>query len=86
MPIKIMNKRRYWNASGYQVAIVAVENHWDGIEDSINGDWAAYIGATHDKQYEEETIEFVAKYGCKLRQEEARFFFPTIPKDFHYRP
>ena len=85
MTIQIMSKRRYWNANSYQVAIVAVENHWDGIEDSINGDWAAYIGGTHDKQHEEETVEFVARYGCKLSEQEARFFFPQIPKEFSYR-
>jgi len=61
---------RYWNSNGFAVAIVAV------ITEGI--DWAAYIGATDDSKTEQETVEYVAKYGCKLSSKDAKYYFPFI--------
>jgi len=58
---------RYYNANGFAVAIVAV------ITEGI--DWCAYIGATDSSKSEEETVEFVSKFGCKLAEEDARRYF-----------
>lgn len=67
---------RYFNAQGWAVAIVASVTH--GL------DWAAYIGATFGPLSEEETVQDVVKFGCKLPEEDARYFFPEL-KDMAYR-
>lgn len=72
---QILARPRYWNANGYATAIVAVKGDVD--------DWAAYIGGC-DPWSEEEAYDFVARFGCKLREDEARFFFPNI--ELAYRP
>jgi hypothetical protein len=61
---------RYYNTNGFAIAVVAV------ITEGI--DWSAYIGATPSTFKEHETIESVAKYGAKLIEEDARFYFPDI--------
>ena len=62
---------RYFNANGFSLAIVA------SITKSV--DWAAYIGSQDSKdKSEEETLQFVLERGCKLREEDARYFFPDI--------
>ena len=66
---------RYWNANGFSLAIVA------SITKNI--DWAAYIRADQSRT-EEETLNFVKAHGCKLSEEDARYFFPEI--DLPYRP
>ena len=68
---------RYFNAQGWGVAIVASVNH--GV------DWGAYIGATWAPVSEQETMDYVAKLGCKMQEKDARYFFPEL-KDLIYRP
>ena len=67
---------RYFNAQGWAVAIVASVTH--GI------DWGVYIGATWGPMSEKETIEYVDKHGCKMREEDARYYFPEL-KNVPYR-
>lgn len=66
----------YYNTNGSAVAIVAVVT--EGI------DWAAYIGGTNANIPKEETVEWVAMKGCKLREEDARHFFPHIKLPYRY--
>ena len=63
---------RYFNAQGWAVAIVASVTH--GV------DWAVYIGATFGPLSEEETVEYVVKYGCKLPEQDGRYFFPELER------
>lgn len=66
---KVSYEARFWNCSGTQIAIIAVVTK--------NIDWSAYIGA--DNSYtEDETLNFVARRGCKLLEKDARYFFPHI--------
>ena len=67
---KITVRGRYYNSSGYAIAIVAC------ITQDI--DWAAYIGADDGSRLEIETIEFVLSWGCKLSEKDARYYFPDI--------
>jgi len=60
---------RYWNSSGFGCAVVASIGR--------EGAWAAYIGGCAG-QREEEDLEFVAAYGCKLSEGDARHFFPQL--------
>lgn len=60
---------RFWNCQGKHIAIVAC------ITKGI--DWAAYIGA-NNSYTEEGTLAYVAERGCKLSEEDARYFFPEI--------
>ncbi len=62
---------RFWNCRGKQIAIVAcITKHVD---------WAAYIGTdAPDSHTEDDTLKYVAKYGCKLSKEDAQYFFPEI--------
>jgi len=69
-------ERRYFNAQGWAVAIVASVIH--GI------DWGVYIGATFGSLTEQETIDYVVKWDCKMREEDARYFFPEL-KETPYR-
>ena len=65
---------RYWNANGKGIAVVAI------VKDGV--DWSAYIGA--DNGYlEKECLNWTTKYGAKLREADARHFFPDI--DLPYR-
>jgi len=61
---------RYFNAQGWAVAIVASVTH--------EVDWGAYIGSTWGPLSEAETINYVAKYGCKIPEKDARHFFPEM--------
>jgi len=55
---------RYWNCRGTNICVVA------SVTKGI--DWAAYVEA--DQSYtEEEALE-----GCKLTENDARYFFPDI--------
>lgn len=67
---------RYFNANGFAVAIVAVITH--------EVDWATYIGGTFGDKSESETIQWVIKYGCKLPDRDAYYFFPEF-KHLPYR-
>lgn len=69
MKIKII-EGRYYNASYYATAIVAV------ITEGI--DWAAYIGGASANLSERGAVEFVAERGCKLSKKDAKHFFPEI--------
>ena len=65
---------RFWNQSGKQLAIVAVVTQ---VGD--RGDWTAYIGTDAPNSYrEQDTLEEVAKNGCKLSASDAKHFFPEI--------
>lgn len=61
---------RYYNSNDYAMAIVAV------ITEPI--DWAAYAGGCDVTLPEREAVQFVADYGCKLSNQDARYFFPGI--------
>ena len=65
---------RYYNANGFGCAIVVCI----GIAD----DWSAYIGGCNP-EVEEDGLKFVASHGCKLSEEDARYFFPFI--ELRYR-
>lgn len=62
---------RYWNVNGSGMAIIASVTY--AHDEPF--DWSAYIGATPSSCKEEETIEFVWKYGAKLSEKDARHFF-----------
>lgn len=74
--VKYTIERRYFNAQGWAVAIVASITH--GI------DWGVYIGATWGPMSEKETMEYVVKNGCKMQEEDARYYFPEL-KSMPYR-
>jgi len=61
-----MIEGRYYNCQGIGVAIVAV------ITKGI--DWAAYIGADKSSS-EDATLRYIADYGSKLSEKDARHFF-----------
>ncbi len=62
---------RFWNHEGKQLAIVAC------ITKGVN--WAAYIGTDAPDSYREDTtLKYVAEYGCKLIEKDARHFFPEV--------
>ena len=67
---------RYYNANYYATAIVA------SVTEGI--DWAAYIGGADVRASEGEAVEYVAGYGCKLSEADARHYFPEL-KDMRYR-
>jgi|TARA_Y100000310_G_C20696669_1_gene826190 hypothetical protein len=60
---------RYYNTNGKGIAIVAAVTK--GI------DWAAYIGAD-DGWHESDCLDWAAKHGAKLSEQDARHFFPAI--------
>jgi len=68
---------RFWNCQGKHIAIVAV------VTKSI--DWAAYIGSDAPNSWQEKaTLSYVAAKGCKLTEEDARYFFPEIKLGYRY--
>lgn len=74
---KIYLEGRFWNQGGRQIAIVAV------VTKDI--DWAAYIGTdAPDSYHEQDTLDYVANKGCKLRSEDAKYFFPKIDLPYRY--
>lgn len=72
---------RYVNANYFAIAIVASVTYVD--KKPI--DWSAYIGATPSDCAYRQTVEYVWKRGVKLRERDARHFFPEL-KDVPYRP
>ena len=71
-----MYEGRYFCANRYSCAIVMM------VKPGV--DWAAYIGGYDGiKASEDETLLFVARSGSKLREGDARYFFPDI--DLPYR-
>lgn len=67
---------RFWNCGGgTQVAIVA------SITRGV--DWAAYVGADRSSR-EDDTLHHVAERGCKLSENDARYFFPGIDLPYRY--
>lgn len=68
---------RFWNHGGKQLAIVAIVTK--GI------DWAAYIGTDAPDSYSEQiTCEYVAEWGAKLSEKDAKHFFPEISLRYRY--
>ncbi len=75
-----MNKKiivaRYINVNDVGIAIVA--SIFEGV------DWAAYIGAYvsgasgNSEISRDDTVNYVVKYGNKLSEEDARYYFPDI--------
>ena len=61
---------RYWNTCGIAISVVA------SVVEEI--DWAAYIGATSRMVSEEESVKWTKKYGAKLSESDARYYFPDI--------
>ena len=72
---------RYYNANGVQTAIVA-RAHRHGER----GDWAAYIGSTTTALTQDETVDWVLRYGCKLSREDAAYYFPALAAAVPWRP
>ena len=66
---------RYWNANGYATAVVASVGR--------EGEWSAYIGGGPPER-EADCLRYVAAWGNKLSEADARYFFPDI--DLPYRP
>lgn len=78
---RLIKVARYYNANYFAIAVV-------GVVTLINNepfDWACYIGATPSDYPYVHTIEYVWKYGVKLSEKEARFYFPEL-KNVPYRP
>jgi len=65
-------RSRYWNCNGVAIAIVAVASEVI--------DWAADIGGGCGSmtEHEKDAVEWTAKYGAKLHEEDAQYFFPYI--------
>jgi len=75
---KIIIVGRYTNVNGVGIAIVA------SVTKGV--DWAAYIGASADINFtEEETIQYTLKYGNKLSEADARYYFPDLYIKQNYR-
>jgi hypothetical protein len=68
---------RYWNVGKLGVAVVAVRGF-------AGYDWAAYLGGLPNPALTEEVVIHVMGEGAKLRESEARAFFPEV--DLEYRP
>ena len=74
---KLRLEARFWNQGGKHVAIVAC------ITKGI--DWAAYIGTDAPDSYTEDgTLAHVAKWGCKLSEKDARYFFPDVELPYRH--
>lgn len=67
---------RYYNCNNFATAIVA------SITEGI--DWAAYIGGAGCELPAEEAAKYVADYGAKLSEEDARYFFPQIKLQYRH--
>lgn len=70
---------RYTNANGYAAAIVAVisvpEEPLHDNTPGWRGDWAAYWGGCNVDMSQENAGLWVARYGNKMSEEDARHFF-----------
>ncbi len=72
---------RYFSTNGYSCAVVArisLDHNRTPME------WAGYMGGYAGHVNMQETLEFVADYGAKLSEEDARHFFPEFA-DVRYR-
>lgn len=76
---------RYWNPGidYYPNLNIAVVASITKKPDGVIFDWAAYIGADPGAHTEEQALKTVARYGVKLSEKDARYFFPDI--DAPYR-
>ena len=75
--IRTKYEGRFWNSNGNHIAIVA------SVTEGI--DWAAYIGSDAPNCHTEDaTLLWVAAYGCKLPESDARHFFPEINMPYRY--
>lgn len=72
-PHHLIAEGRYWCSNGFNLAIVATVTDFGNGQ----GDWAAYIGASSDEVYrtEEGALIQAARYGAKLDEGDARYFF-----------
>lgn len=68
---------RYWNANFYAVVIVATV--------TLGRDWAAYIGSAGSGVRGVEALMEVAEKGCKMSEEDAKYYFPYIADVLPYR-
>lgn len=73
---RTLHTARYFNVGSFATVIVA--SKIEGI------DWAAYIGGADPAISEEEAVKYVAGYGRKLTERDARHFFPGF-NDKPYR-
>lgn len=60
---------RFWCSNSCSIAIIASITY--GV------DWAAYIGSDNS-QAEDDTLQYVSRWGNKLSEKDARYFFPEI--------
>jgi hypothetical protein len=65
---------RYYTTMLGTIAIVA------SIGD--HGDWAAYICDCRDDDSIEGSMETAAKYGAKLSEADARYYFPDVKEKY----
>jgi len=73
---RIIKEGRYYNANYHACAIVAV------ITEGI--DWAAYMNGCDASLPEQEALEWVAERGCKLSEQDARYYFPDIKLPYRW--
>uniref|UniRef100_A0A6M3L1U6 Uncharacterized protein n=1 Tax=viral metagenome TaxID=1070528 RepID=A0A6M3L1U6_9ZZZZ len=75
--IKTKYEGRFWSCQGNHIGIIA------SVTEGI--DWAAYIGTDAPNSHDEDnTLLFVADWGCKLGESDARHFFPKITLPYRY--
>ena len=67
---------RYENTNDIGIAVVAVLTH-DHLDRLL--DWTAYIGASTNNRYESAAVAAAAKFGNKLSQADAHYYFPSLP-------
>lgn len=67
---KQIREARYYNCNFYACVVVAV------ITEGI--DWAGYINGCDASLPEREAIEWVADWGAKMSELDARHYFPDI--------
>lgn len=73
---------RFWNCQGKQIAIVATVTYFPQVG---RGDWSAYIGTDAPHSVDEmDTCKYVARYGCKLSENDAKHYFPEITLPYRY--
>ena len=67
---------RYHNTNDIGIAVVAVltHNHFDRLLD-----WTAYIGASTNNRYESAAVAAATRFGNKLSEADAHYYFPGLP-------
>ena len=73
---------RFWNCQGKQIAIVATITYFPQVG---RGDWSAYIGTDAPHSVTEQgTCEYTARYGSKLSDKDAKYYFPEITLPYRH--